>query len=496
MHENRCVFPRGKGLGGTSIINFMIYSRGHRNDYDRLAQAGNVGWSYEDILPYFRKSEHSTLENLWASPLHGKFGPANVEFNQYKTVLGDAFVEANKILGSPEIDLSSGYNMGVGYMQARTISGERQSEYRSYIMPVKKRPNLDIILGSLVFKVLIDPETKTAYGVEFIRANQTNIVKARKEVILSAGVFNSPQILMLSGIGPQKELERIGVPVLQNLPVGQNLYDHMSFMGLTFLTNTTDQSFTSDLSFTNATLEQYIQGEGALTVPGGVEALSFLKTKTGKDYGYDVPQIEFMFCPASFHSDNGAGIKNGIRMKDEIYDTVWKPLEGTNTDAFMIVPMLLLPRSTGYMTLKDNSPFSNPIMDPKYFEDPEDIETILEGIKYAIRMAETSAFKKHGARIHDIPIPNCAHHHFGSDNYWRCAIRTLSATIYHHVGTCKMGPSYDPAAVVSPKLKVYGINKLRVVDTSVIPEATTSHTNTNSIVIGEKAADMIKEEWF
>lgn len=174
---------------------------------------------------------------------------------------------------------------------------------------------------------------------------------------------------------------------------------------------------------------------------------------------------------------------------------VFKPLEGTKNYTFLIVLSLLHPKSVGYLELKDKNPLNSPRFYANFFKEPEDVETVLEGIRYALNMTQTKPFQKIGAKLHDIPIPSCAHHGFGTDDYWRCAIRTTCVSLHHQVATCKMGPSSDKTAIVSPELKVYGVKRLRVVDTSIIPEHTTSHTNAASFMIGERAADMIKSDW-
>lgn len=472
----------------------MIYNRGHRNDYDRWAASGNSGWSYKDVLPYFLKSEHSTLANWRNSPSHNTKGELNVEFNRHPTIIGEAFVNANKHLGQREIDHNSGENLGVAYMQANTLNGVRHTAYRAFIKPILNRRNLHIMLATRVTKILINPQTKIAYGVEFIRNRRRMKVTARKEVILSAGTFHSPQLLMLSGIGLSHELRRHGIPLIQELPVGKILTDHLCHYGPTFVLNTTGNSVTLDNLIQPRHIRSYFHGSGPLTSTGGNEALSFIKTKTGASRGYNVPDIELISLSASFHSDYNFAAR-GVRIRREIYDAVYKPLKKKRFDVFTTLIMLFHPKSIGYMELRDANPLSSPKFYHNFLKHPEDVETLLEGIKFAIRLIHTPPFKRLGARLHAIPLPPCAHIHFGSDDYWRCSIRTISSTLHHQIGTCKMGPQTDPTAIVSPELKVHGIQRLRVVDTSIIPEAPTAHTNAASYMIGEKSADLIKHEW-
>lgn len=314
------------------------------------------------------------------------------------------------------------------------------------------------------------------------------------QVILSAGAFNSPQLLMLSGIGPQEQLKRVNIPVMQHLPgVGQNMYDHMSHFGPTFVVNTTGESLSVN-RIDILEMKKYLVGQGFLTSIGGVEALNFIKTKNTRDPP-DFPDAELIFVSGSLASDQGTGLRKGMRISQEIYDTVFRPLDNPNIDHWSVLVMGFHPRSRGYMELKDNNPFHWPRIFPNYFEDPDDVETLLEGIKEAVRISKTPAMQKLGTRLHDIPLPQCRHLHFGSDDYWRCSIRTLSCTLHHQVNSCRMAPASDPMAVVDSKLRVHGIKRLRVADCSIVPAPITAHTNAVSFMIGEKLADMLKAKW-
>lgn len=494
MDDQRCGIPRGKALGGTSVINYMIYNRGNPRDFDGWAAAGNDGWSYQDVLPYFKRSERANLRGKENSTFHNRHGALSVEDVPYRSKMAKAFVKGSKQVGHQQIDYNSNVQVGVSYVQANTLRGHRHSAARAFIDPIIQRPNLHILLEARVTKVLIDANTNVAYGVEYVKNKRRYQVRARAEVVLSAGAFNSPQLLMLSGVGERQQLNRINVRVVQELPgVGRNMYDHMSHFGPTFTVNTTGQ--TVHVSRVGLLpLAEFNEGRGFLTSIGGVEALTFVKTPNSRDPP-DLPDAELIFVAGSMASDQGTGLRRGMRITQHIYDAVYRQLDNTNVDHFSMLIMHFHPKSKGHLELKDGNPFHWPRVFPNYFDDLDDVETLLGGIKAAIRIANSPAMQKIGTRLHDVPLPNCAHLPFGSDDYWRCSIRTLSVTLHHQVGTCKMGPRSDPEAVVDPRLRVHGVQRLRVADTSIIPKPITAHTNAASFMIGEKLADMIKQDW-
>lgn len=272
-----CNWPKGRGVGGTSLINFMLYTRGHRKDYDHWAKLGNKGWSYAEILPYFKKSENMGIEELRKSPYHGRKGPLDVHYTDYTSKVMKGFLKSSREMGYDITDPNGEQLMGFSRSQANLRNGRRCSTSKAFIRPIVSRSNLHISMKSWVTKILFDPLSKTAIGVEFLKNKRKHVVYARKEVILSAGTIASPQLLMLSGVGPSENLRQFNIPVLRDLRVGYNLQDHVTLNGLVFGVNDTT---VNDMRLMNPmdVLQYIFTGRGPYTIPGGAEAFAFVRT--------------------------------------------------------------------------------------------------------------------------------------------------------------------------------------------------------------------------
>ena len=427
------------------------------------------------------------MAGRWNASYHGTDGYLCVEHVPYHSELATQFLKAGKQFGYEVLDYNGPSQIGFSFIQVNMEKGARCSASKAYLRI--KRQNLDIIPEAQVTKVLID-KNKRAYGVEYSKNGATHKVYSTKEVILSAGTIDSAKLLMLSGIGPRDHLEELGIPVIKDSRVGYNLYEHVGFLGLTFMVNQSVTLLQNRLANPSVLLSYVLDRSGPMSIPGGAEALAFIKTKYAQD---SRPDVELLFASGSIHSDNGVSLKKGHGISDELYDTVFKPIE--NKDAWSIWPILQNPRSFGRIKLKSKNPFKPPVIQPNFFTHPADVEIILEGVRHAINISKTEPFLAYGSRIHDIKIPGCVNWDFGSDDYWRCAIRHLPSMMNHEIGTAKMGPANDPNAVVNPELKVYGVEALRVVDASVMPVIPVGHVNAGIFMIGEKASDMIKETW-
>lgn len=400
-------------------------------------------------------------------------------------------------MGSPTVDYNSPEQLGFGYVQTNTKNGRRLSSAKAFLRPYKRRPNLHILPSTTVTKVLIDKLTRTAYGVEYVRNRLSNKVRARREVILSAGPMASPQLLMLSGVGPKEHLKSHGIPLIQNLPVGRTLYDHITYAGLIFTLNVTNIGFNENRDGSVQNLLEWLQfGDNEVASPGGVEGIGYIKTHLSNKQDR-IPDIELISLGGGLTADGGPtgskAVRRGMMISPELFEQAFGTID--NMAAWSVFPMLLHPKSVGYLELKDKNPFSYPLLYGNYYTHRIDVATMIASIRYIQALAATPPFQRFGARLHKANFSTCRGLTYDSDEYWECALRTLTITLHHQIATCRMGPATDPLAVVDPELRVHGINNLRVVDSSIIPRTVAVHTHAPAVMIGEKAADMIKKTW-
>ncbi|XP_067637858.1 glucose dehydrogenase [FAD, quinone] [Eurosta solidaginis] len=492
MKNNQCNWPRGKVLGGSSVLNYMLYVRGNRYDYDHWEALGNIGWGYDNVLHYFKKSEDNRNPYLANNPYHTQGGLLTVQESPWHSPLVAAFVEAGREIGYENRDINGEKQAGFMIAQGTIRRGSRCSTAKAFLRPIRLRKNFHLTMNSHVTKILIEPSTMRAHSVEFVKGGKVFRIRARREIILSAGAINTPQILMLSGIGLQAQLEKHGIRVLQDLPVGENLQDHVGMGGLSFLVDKPVSIIQDRFNPTAITMQYVLRERGPMTTLGGVEGLAFVHTPYSNS-SIDWPDIQFHMAPASINSDNGARVKKVLGLKESLYQEVYKPI--ANKDTWTIMPLLLRPRSRGWVRLSSANPFHYPLINANYFDDPLDVKTLVEGGKIALRVANAKVFKQFGSRIYQRSLPNCKKHQLFSDAYLECQARTISMTIYHPCGTAKMGPAWDAEAVVDPRLRVYGVRGLRVIDASIMPTISSGNTNAPVIMIGEKGADLIKEDW-
>lgn len=457
----------------------MMYIRGSRFDFDNWHKLGNYGWSYQEVLPYFLKSEDNLEANIMDPGFHGVGGPLTVTRFPYHPPLSYAILQAGLELGYPIRDLNGVSHTGFMIAQTTSRNGSRLSTAKAYIRPAKNRPNLHVLLKTLVTKVLIDPKKKMAYGVEVMQDGVLRTILAKNEVILSAGAVNSPQLLLLSGVGPKEDLQRVNVPLVHHLPgVGMNLHNHVAF----FLKFHINDSATTPLNWATA-MEYLLFRDGLMSGTGISEVTGFVNTKLANP-ALDHPDVQYFF--GGYLADCAKTGQVGEQAPN---------VGDLNLRSIQIIPAVLHPKSRGYLKLKDNNPLSHPAIYAKYLTHPDDVTTLIEGIKIALKLTETNALKKYGFQLDKTPTKGCENLTFGCDEYWECAVRKETGPENHQGGSCRMGPVGDPGAVVDPELRVHGIDRLRVMDASIMPAITSGNTNAPTIMIAEKGSDMIKRRW-
>ncbi len=460
--DGRTLFlPRGKTLGGCSSTNAMAYVRGNSSDYDAWELMGNKGWAYKDVLPYFKKSEQN--EDI-ANNYHGQSGLLNVTFpKSFQTPFATAFVKACAEKGIPENNDYNGSNQeGAGIFQFTIKDGKRHSVATAFLIPALSRSNLTVVTNAMAKQIII--EGTSAVGVEYISGkNSSQKVYASKEVILSAGTFQSPQVLMLSGIGDGAALQAQGIAVKNDLKgVGKNLQDHL-FIHTSSLA-LQQEGFNHHLKPWNQVIDlirYQITHKGPLSC-SVLEAYAFLKVN-----GAENVNCQFHFTPLHIGND----------YKPDVYNPKTYP----TTDGYSIIPTLLKPKSRGYVELRSTSPFDTPIIQPNFLSEKEDWQVLITGIKKALEVMNADAFRPFRKAI----ISPVEQSEAGIITHIKKAIET----VFHPVGTCKMGS--DSMAVVNDRLQVHGIEGLRVVDASIMPIIVAGNTNAPTIMIAEKAADLI-----
>jgi choline dehydrogenase-like flavoprotein len=452
--------PRGKGLGGSSAINAMVYIRGHRADYDQWAALGNAGWSFADVLPYFKRAEDNSD---FDGEYHGKGGPLAVNKSRTGNPVQQIFLQAaQEAQFRLREDFNADEHEGLGIYQLTQKNGERCSAARAYIHPhMGNRANLRVETHAHATRILF--EGKRAVGVEYRQGKEVKQIRARREVIVSSGAFQTPQLLMLSGVGDSAELQKHGISTVHHLPgVGQNLQDHPDFVFGYMSDNPNFNGISlKALPRLLRAIRQYRRERTGPMTSNFAECGGFLKTRPD----LDIPDIQLHF---------------GMALAD---DHGRKRHRGTG---FTCHVCLLRPKSRGSVALGSADPVAAPAIDPNFFGEADDLETMVAGFKTTRRLMETPALR---ALQKKEMFTQGVH----SDDDIRNLLRARVDTVYHPVGTAKMGVN-DPMAVVDPKLKVYGVEGLRVVDASIMPTLIGGNTNAPTIMIGEKAADMIRAE--
>jgi choline dehydrogenase len=459
MNNRKLYLPRGKMLGGCSSNNAMIYIRGNKQDYKEWSDLGNVGWSYDEVLPYFKKAEN---QEIIKDEFHGLEGPLNVTNRNYTNPLSDAFIKAGLELGYEKtIDFNGAQQAGFGFYQVTHKNGERCSAARGYLHPVTNRTNLEVQLYAKVERIII--ENHSATGVVYHQNGKTYEAHASNEVLLSAGAYHSPQILQLSGIGDGDELKKHHIHVNKHLPgVGQNLQDHMVYFAIfnSSYKNSLDSAENFPVVLKNL-FNYLVFKKGPFSSNLG-EAGAFVKSSSSQP----AVDIQYHFAPNYF-------VEHGFQ----------NPKKG---NGYSIGGKILNPSSKGTVKLSSNNFLDAPIIDHNYMSTDDDLQRAIWGYKLAEQLGKTNAFKPYRKNVY---LPK---EKLKNDIEIAEYIRATGETLYHPTSTCKMGN--DDMSVVNNKLEVFGVKNLRVVDASIVPNVTRGNTNAPTIMIAEKAADMILDK--
>ncbi|XP_067124756.1 glucose dehydrogenase [FAD, quinone]-like [Centruroides vittatus] len=467
VEERSIELGAGRLLGGTAMVNLNIYARGNKYDYDEWARNGAIGWDWKNVFPYFLRQEDNLNPEIVDNGYHGIDGDMPIQFHEFSSPITEGYLEGAKATGYRLGDFNGPLQTVFSVPQTPNYKGRRWSTFQAFIKPSIGRRNLRIITSAFVIKILID-ENNCAYGVLYEHKGHQCTAMANHEVIISAGTFGSPKLLMLSGIGPREVLESLQIPMIADLPVGRNLHDHASTTGLQFQVNT----FTfADHRITKEFYEDVLlNGKGPLTASGGVDAIGFINSKYNEQF--DRPDIEIFLVSGSITT--GTALRTLLGPNEELQHALNK---FKDSDVITCIPFVARAKSRGTLILNSTDPYEKPLIDLNYFSHPYDIKILIEGMRYCLKLASTEPMRRFGARPLPYVMPGCEKYEWLSDGYLECMAITFPFAAHHFTGT------------------VNNVKGLRVVDASVIPNNIGCHTMAPVMMIADKVSDYILDDY-
>ncbi|XP_055644521.1 glucose dehydrogenase [FAD, quinone]-like [Toxorhynchites rutilus septentrionalis] len=492
---NGASWPRGLALGGSGTINGMKYMRGNKGDYDRWEQLGNPGWGWDNVLEYFKRSENNQAVRLVQSEngkWHSRGGYLSVDYYDMSDPTNRLLMKAAKQMGFKRLsDSNAAQYVGYGRSQFTIVNATRCSPAKAFLSSIKDRKNLHVIKHAFATSISFAADDKTARGINFILRNQYSMrALASKEVIISAGAVNTPKLLMLSGIGRKHDIVPLRIPLRADLNVGGNLQDHVA-VPLFFKFNKSFQRFIHLNLEKVLNLFEFIfkNPNQPLTNHDVSSVIIYMNTLNATSPYPDVQVEHYQFIKGG---DSSIVVTEAFGYDQDIVRSIHQAELEANV--VMVRINVLNPKSRGRITLRSNDPYADPGIEAGYFSVYDDLRTLVRAVRIEQQMLNTESFRQNEAELHRLSIPACKFIEYDTDEYWECYIRHLSITLYHPAGTAKMGLDDDPTAVVDSRLRVRQVNRLRVIDASIMPYIVSGNLNAPTIMIGEKGSDLVRED--
>lgn len=494
MKDRRCYWPRGRMLGGSGAANAMLYVRGNRRDFDDWAALGNTGWSYDEVLPFYERSVRAATSGNATHPIgYTTLEQFELQEASIRQMIRDGHIE----LGVPSVEqFAEGSFVGTATVPGTVQRGQRATTAKGYLSRViADRPNLQVVKHAQVTQLHFDAAGERLEAVSFVRHERSYRVGVAREAVLAAGAINSPALLLRSGIGARDQLESLQLPVVRDLPgVGNNLQDHVLvpiFMEL----DTDDALPATQQQILQGVYDYLMQRTGPLAGHGTAPLVSFVNTANSSSSDPRYPDVEYhhLYFQRG-RQDSLQTFLAGLSLQEQYSRVLHERLARSHLLCTFI--LLAQPESVGAVRLRSSDYRDPPVLISNYLAQPADVETLLRGIRYQEALERSAAYRQHRIRITHIPIEECdGAHEFRSDGYWRCYAKYFSTTCYHQASSVKMSPASDPEGCVNPRLQLHGIPNLRVADVSIMPKVISSNTNAAAIMIGERAAEFIAQDW-